>query len=125
MTVLVPGYRTVAVVMRRAAGRGPRPVSVEHRWSRGTEGARARSCLACAERGHPVMVRCLLVPAGRSQEGRNTRRERMAEKGMPAAERQRETRPACRLLPGRGLDNRPDTGCCRARKGADASQVSL
>ncbi len=39
------------------------------------------------------MVRCLLVPVGRSQEGRNTRRDRMAEKRMPAAERQRETRP--------------------------------
>src|SRR5260370_1617841 len=39
MTVAVPGYRTVAVAIRRAAGRGQRRVRMEHRWSRGTEGA--------------------------------------------------------------------------------------
>jgi hypothetical protein len=50
----------------------------------------------------------------------------MAGKRMPVAERQRETTAGV-LFPLRGgvVDNRPDTGGCRARKGADASQVSL
>ncbi len=47
----------------------------------------------------------------------------MAEKRRPAAERQRETRTSMLpLLRGGGLDNRPDTGRCRARKGADAAR---
>jgi hypothetical protein len=51
----------------------------------------------------------------------------MAEKRMPAAERQRETRVSVpSLLRGGAVDNQPDTGPGgRARKGADASQVSL
>jgi hypothetical protein len=50
----------------------------------------------------------------------------MAEKRMPAAERQRETTVSVPSpLRGGAVDNRPDTGSCRARKGADASQVSL
>ena len=51
----------------------------------------------------------------------------MAEKQMPAAERQRETMASTLpLLRGGTVDNRPDTGPGgRARKGADASQVSL
>jgi hypothetical protein len=51
----------------------------------------------------------------------------MAGKRMPAAERQRET-VACSSSSSRAMaaDNRPDTGPgARARKGADASQVSL
>jgi len=50
----------------------------------------------------------------------------MAGKRTPAAGRQRETRTSTPpLLRGGAVDNRPDTGGCRARKGADASQVSL
>ena len=50
----------------------------------------------------------------------------MAEKRMPAAERQREYAGSMPLSSGaEACDNRPDTGLCRARKGADASQVSL
>jgi hypothetical protein len=49
----------------------------------------------------------------------------MAEKRTPAAERQRETVTSTPFpLRGGVADNRPDTGACRARKGADASQVS-
>ena len=43
------------------------------------------------------------VAVGRSREGRNTRRERMAEKRMPAAERQREYAGSMPLSSGRGL----------------------
>ena len=50
----------------------------------------------------------------------------MAEKRTPAAERRREnTGSSAPLLRGRVRDNRPDTSWCWARKGADASQVSL
>jgi hypothetical protein len=50
----------------------------------------------------------------------------MAEKRMPAAERQREhAGSGPPSLRGGARVNRPDTGFCRARKGADASQVSL
>jgi hypothetical protein len=50
----------------------------------------------------------------------------MAEKRMPAAERQREnTGGGAPLLRGEVRDNRPDTSQYWARKGADASQVSL
>jgi hypothetical protein len=50
----------------------------------------------------------------------------MAEKRTPAAERQREhTGGIPSSLRGGARDNRPDTSWCWARKGADASQVSL
>ena len=49
----------------------------------------------------------------------------MAEKRMPAAERQREhAGGSAAPLRGGARDNRPDTSHARARKGADASQVS-
>jgi hypothetical protein len=67
--------------------------------------------LMCVERGNPVMVRRLRLAVGRSQEGRNTRRERMAGKRIPAAERQRETKVSMPpSLRGGAADNRPDTG---------------
>lgn len=46
----------------------------------------------------------------------------MAKKRMPAAERQREPGTPRAVLPPFVPSNRPDTGCCPARKGADVAR---
>ena len=63
-----------------------------HRWSRGREGALSGriSCVRNVETPSWSGAASVPLAVGRSREGRNTRRERMAGKRMPAAERKRE-----------------------------------
>src|ERR1039457_2518537 len=110
-----------AAVVGPGKGPGPR----EHRWSRGTEGAHS---------GRISYVRNVQTPSWSGTWCRQADRKRggiPGGKGWPGSERRPPKgsgKPGQQsvLLQGGAVDNRPDTGHgCRARKGADASQVSL
>ena len=89
--------------------------------SPGHRGRPPRSQLVRAERGNPVGVRTSGFGKPTVRRAQLPGGNRMTEKRMPAAERQRETTTMMPVLQLAVVDNRPDTGPCgRARKRADA-----
>jgi hypothetical protein len=89
--------------------------------SPGSRGRPPRSQLVCAERGNPVRGPNLGFGKPTARRAQLPGGNRMAEKRMPVAERQRETHRGRSVLQLIAVDNWPDIGPgARTRKRADA-----
>ena len=99
-----------------------------HRWSRGKEGTQSGRI----SRVGNVETPSWSVSGERAADGRPIARGAEFQAGKDGREANAGGRKAAGnaggsapLLRGGARDNRPDTSSCWARKGADASQVSL